>query len=94
MGALTVTTLAVIAAGMLAGMSANAQETINYTYDARGKTEHEVPSHVRGALAREPVSGPAAVDPDNRYRQRAGINFRRVGHDTDTLRVRHGRPRQ
>ncbi len=36
-GALAGTALAVIAAAMLAGMSANASETVNYTYDARGR---------------------------------------------------------
>ncbi len=43
-GGLAAATLAVIAGAMLAGMAANAQETVNYTYDARGrlvKVEHK-----------------------------------------------------
>ena len=36
-GALTATAIAVIAVAILAGRSANASETINYTYDARGR---------------------------------------------------------
>ncbi len=42
-GALAAAAIAVIAAAMLAGRSANASETVNYTYDARGrlvKVEH------------------------------------------------------
>lgn len=35
--ALAATTLVVVAAATLTGMSANASETVNYTYDARGR---------------------------------------------------------
>ena len=35
--ALAVSVLAVIAAASLAGMSASASETVNYTYDPRGR---------------------------------------------------------
>ncbi len=71
-------------------MGRPAQRTLN----TEEKVEHELASHVRGQLEGHPVSGPSAVDPDNRYRQRVGIHFRRVGHDTDTLRFRHRRPSQ
>jgi YD repeat-containing protein len=37
MGALAATTLVMVAAATLAGMSANASETVTYTYDARGR---------------------------------------------------------
>lgn len=37
MVAMGATALAVAAAGMFTGMSANASETVNYTYDARGR---------------------------------------------------------
>ena len=36
-GALVATALAVIATALLAGMSANASETVKYTYDSRGR---------------------------------------------------------
>ena len=37
MGAVAATALAVVAAAVLTGRSANASETVNYTYDARGR---------------------------------------------------------